>query len=158
MKIRKATKKDLERINELTIEMHNSLGKPIGLKFTKEILEKELYNESDLKTHVIYVAVIGAEIIGYICFNKEIEEDEWYGKHYHIDHIIVDENYRERGIGSKLFSIVLRKAKQRNLNIKVDTLVTNKKGINFYTKLGFRPLETYMILDLQKKLKPCKAL
>ncbi len=153
MIVRKATKRDLERINHLSMCMHKYMGENIGVKLTRKELKGESYNEGDLKNHHIFVAVVDGEVVGFISFNKKIEEDEWFGKHFHMDHIVVDDKFRCKGIGKALFNAILEKAKRNKTNIKIDTLVTNLPAINFYEKLGFKPLETHMILDLQKRIR-----
>ncbi|MBN1923220.1 MAG: GNAT family N-acetyltransferase [Nanoarchaeota archaeon] len=149
--IRKAIKSDIPLLNKLDIDMHNYLGSQIGVKFTAS---DESYTEADFKKQNVYVAVVDNRMVGFITFSKKLLFDEFYGgKYVFLDDFAVDNNYRGKGVGKKLYKIVLDYAKKNKANIKVDTLVTNKKTIKLYKKLGFKPLETNFVLDVNKKLK-----
>jgi ribosomal protein S18 acetylase RimI-like enzyme len=150
--IRKASITDIKSINELNFEMHNHLAKLLGLKFLKEELKSEEVNEKELKKENFYVAVIENKVRGFVAFSKKLE-DEWYGKYVYLYEIAITRTFQRKGIGKKLFEVVLNYANKKRLNIKIDTNVKNKKIITFYKKLGFKPLSTDFILDLNKRLK-----
>jgi hypothetical protein len=64
---------DLVAINQLTLEMHNHLGRLVGLKFTKQDLAEEMYQgEDDLKN--VYVAENNAGVVGCVAFSQEISK------------------------------------------------------------------------------------
>jgi ribosomal protein S18 acetylase RimI-like enzyme len=101
---RRAVVKDLDAINELTFEMHNHLGALVGIKFNKQELANEMYeNEEDIKN--VYVAEKDAEVIGYMAFSKEVHENEFFGKYYHLYHMAVKQKFRRKVVASKLFNI-----------------------------------------------------
>jgi ribosomal protein S18 acetylase RimI-like enzyme len=132
--------------------MHNHLGALVGIKFTKEELKEEMYkSEQDLKN--VYVAESDGKVVGYISFSPKPEENEFFGKYYHLYHLIVKQEFRRKGIAAKLFKILLRNAKQENVSIVTGTFCLNKAGLKFYQKMGFKPIETTLILDNTKKLK-----
>ena len=127
--------KDLDAINELTIEMHNFLGSLVGLRFTMRQLKDEMYeSEEDLKN--VYVGESGGKVVGYVAFSQDVNENEFFGKYYHLYHIAVNQEFRRKGVASKLFSILLRKAKRENVNIVKETFCRNKEGSAFYRKNG----------------------
>jgi ribosomal protein S18 acetylase RimI-like enzyme len=149
---RKATIKDLPAINELTFEMHDDLGALVGLKFNKQDLADEMYERGeDLKN--VYVAENNTRVVGYMAFSKEIRENEFFGRYYHLYHIVVKKEFRRKGAAFKLFSILLRKAEQENVNIVTETLCSNKGAKEFFSRMRFKPMETVLILDRLKKLK-----
>jgi len=152
LRTRKALMKDLNAINELTVEMHNHLGALVGIEFSKEELKEEMYeSKDDLKN--LYVAELNGKVIGYVSFSQRVEENEFFGKYYHLYHIAVKQGFRKRGIASKLFSILLQKAKKENVNIVTGTFCLNKEALRFYRKVGFKPIETVLVLDNIKRLK-----
>ena len=53
--------------------------------------------------------------------------------------LFVDENNQSSGIGRELLSYLKRDFKS---NISVDTRTNNKRGINFYTKNGFKAVRS----------------
>jgi GNAT superfamily N-acetyltransferase len=121
--IRKARLEDLEAVNDLTDDMHNYLAKLYGLKLSKEELEEEHYDESDLEQ--TYVAEDGEkDIVGYMSFSKNY--DEWAGPHFELEHLVIHEDYRRLGLARKLFEFLLDKARREGVNIEAGTLVRNK--------------------------------
>lgn len=56
-----------------------------------------------------------------------------------IDNILVDENYRKQGIGTKLMAYLVSQAIElRVINITLEVRVSNTNAINLYKKFGFR--------------------
>jgi len=150
MKIRQARKEDIDEINRLTLNLHNRLGRLIGVRFAEEELEEELYGERDLEG--VYVAEIEGKLAGYIAFSPKPSEDEWCGKFYELYHIVVAEKSARKGVGTRLFEVLLKKAREDNANIRTSTLIKNEGAIRFYQSLGFKPFEISLILDIQKRL------
>jgi N-acetylglutamate synthase-like GNAT family acetyltransferase len=152
IRIRRATVEDLVGINQLTFEMHNHLGRLVGLKFNKQDLAEEMYQgEDDLKN--VYVAENNAGVVGCVAFSQEILENEFFGRYIHLYHITVKKELRRKGVASKLLTILLRKAEKENVNIVTNTLYLNKDAQQFFSRMKFKPIETVLILDRLKKLK-----
>jgi ribosomal protein S18 acetylase RimI-like enzyme len=147
--IRKARPGDLEAVNGLTDGMHNYLAKLHGLKLSKEELEEEHYDESDLGQTYVAEASKGG-VVGYMSFSKNC--DEWAGPHFDLEHLIIHEDYRRLGLARKLFEFLLNEARKERANIKTGTLARNKRALAFYKKLGFRPLSISLLLDTQKRI------
>ncbi|MDD7986603.1 GNAT family N-acetyltransferase [Lentisphaera marina] len=66
-----------------------------------------------------------------------------------IDSIIIDQKFRQQGIGN----VLLKKAKEWSKNQKLQQLQlvvwsANQDAINFYTKNGFKTLSQKMLLEL----------
>jgi len=151
LRVRHAKRKDLEEINRLTILMHNHLGRLVGVEFTQDELKEEFFSESELDG--VYVAEVDGKVVGYISFSKEIREDEWCGRYYRVDHLIVDEAHRRKGYGTKLLRVLLQMAKNDNANVVTDTFVKNIGTVEFFKSLGFKPFETIFLLDRKKRLR-----
>jgi len=125
MRIRQAKQEDIEEINRLTVQMHNHLGRLVGIKFTEDELEEEFFSESD-SLDGVYVAEVDGKIVGYISFSNKIREDEWCGRYYRLDHLIVDEKHRRKGYGTKLLGALFQKARKDDANVVATPLSTTK--------------------------------
>ncbi len=152
MRVRPAKREDIEEINRLTLQMHNHLGQLVGIEFTVDDLEDEFYDESD-SLDGVFVAEVGEKIVGYISFSNKIRDDEWCGRYYALEHLIVDEEHRRKGLGTRLLEALLDIAKEDDANVVADTFVKNKGTIEFFKTRGFKPLETTFLLDRKKKLE-----
>jgi len=152
MRVRAATAKDLNAVNELTFEMHEHLGSLVGIKFTIRDLKEEMYeNPEDLKN--VYAAEQDGKVVGYLSFSPKVEENEFFGKYYHLYHIAVKREFRRQGIATKLFNALLKKAKRENVNIVGGTFCMNKPALKFAQKMGCKPIETVLILDNTRRLR-----
>lgn len=151
MQIRKGVPEDLNRLNELTVQMHEFMGAQMGIKFSREELEHENIDEDELDG--VFVAIIDGNIEGYIAFSTKTETNEFYGTYYELHHIVVDEKFRGKGIGKELIRVVVERAKKENVNILTEVLVTNDSVLEFYKKHGFKIVEHKMVLDNQNRMK-----
>jgi ribosomal protein S18 acetylase RimI-like enzyme len=151
LRVRKARLEDIEEINTLTTEMHNHLGRLVGIEFTRDDLEEEFFSESDLDC--VYVAEVDGKVVGYVSFSKEVNEDEWCGRNYRLEHLIVNEKHRRKGYGTKLVRALVKKAQMDEANVVTDTFPENKGTIEFYKSLGFKPFNIIFLLDREKRLK-----
>lgn len=152
MRVRRAKSEDIKEINRLTLQMHNHLGRLVGIEFSADDLEDEFHNESD-SLNGVYVAEVDGKVAGYISFSDKIHKDEWCGKYYTLDHLIADEKYRRKGYGTKLLEALLQKAQKDDANVVADTFVNNKGTIEFFKSLGFKPFETIFLLDRKERLR-----
>ena len=152
MQVRRARREDIEAINRLTVQMHNYLGRLVGIEFSPEELEEEFFSETE-SLDGVYVAELDGKIVGYISFSPKIQEDEWCGRNYRLEHLIVDEKHRRKGYATRLFNVLLRKAEKDDANVVADTFVMNEGTIEFYKSQGFKPFETIFLLDRKKRLK-----
>jgi ribosomal protein S18 acetylase RimI-like enzyme len=148
--IRQAKKQDIPIINSLTKEMHKFLGRMVGKEFSDKELKDEEIKVSELKGVLVAEDLTKKKVVGYISFSQKTEENEWYGKHLYLYEFGVTKEYRGKGIGEKLMNKVIQVCKKKNLNIKVDTLIKNKKTIEFYRKIGFKPYMIYFIKEINK--------
>jgi len=145
--IRKAKKQDVLTINSLTKEMHKFLGRMVGKEFSDKELKDEEVGVSELKGILVAEDLTKKKVVGYISFSQKTEENEWYGKHLYLYEFAVAKEYRGKGIGEMLINRFVQMCRNKNLNIKVDTLIKNKKTIEFYRKMGFKPHTIYFIKE-----------
>jgi len=132
--------------------MHNHLGRLVGIEFSMEDLEEEFFSESE-SLDGVYVAEVEGKVVGYIAFSTEIREDEWCGRNYRLEHLIVDEKHRRKGYGTKLLKVLLERAQRNDANVVADTFTKNKGTIEFFKRLEFKPFETIFLLDRKGRLR-----
>ncbi len=156
MKIRKATIKDLETIQKLntklcTKECEEFDGTLVpDYPLTEEVkgkLEKRILGDLS----AVFVVEVENKIIGYIVGG--IQKDENYRNVKNICGLggfWVDEEYRNEGVGSKLFEEFQRWCENKDTSrLQVTVSSQNLKAIKFYKKEGF---EKYDVV-LEKVLK-----
>ena len=152
MEIRRATEKDIERINELLHQVlmvhHNGrpdLFKANVKKYTDEQLKEILVDDK----RPVFVAVDDADVVlGYaFCMfqqycNNNILTDV---KTLYIDDLCVDEKKRGQHIGKELYSFVLDYAKAKNCyNVTLNVWSCNENALHFYEKCGLKPQKVGM--------------
>ncbi|MDD3487436.1 MAG: GNAT family N-acetyltransferase [Candidatus Moranbacteria bacterium] len=99
MKIRKAKQSDAKKCIELT--------KTPEFIFPGEKNFVEKYLLDFIKKGIFYVAEENQKIVGFI------SAQEIFGREMWIDMIVVDKNFRGKGIGTKLIKLVLKIAKKK---------------------------------------------
>jgi ribosomal protein S18 acetylase RimI-like enzyme len=152
MPVRPAERKDVKELSRLTIQMHNHLGRLVGVEFSADDLGEEFFSGSESLAGV-YVAVVTGKVVGYISFSKKIHKDEWCARHYRLDHLIVDEKHRRKGYGTELLRVLLQMAQKDDVNVVVDTFTKNEGTVEFFKSFGFKPFETIFLLDRKNRLK-----
>ena len=153
--IRKATKKDIPKIEELLLQVclvhHN--GRPdifkVGRKYSAEELNLILTDEC----RPILVSVDeNDEVMGY-CFcilqqhlNNSVLTDI---KTLYIDDLCVDEKLRGKHIGSELYEAAVTLARESNCyNLTLNVWSCNPSAMKFYEAHGMLPQKTYMEIIL----------
>lgn len=127
--IRELMLKDSDGIHRLNTE---EMGYEFSLDETKEKLLKLINSESD----IIFVAVIGDEVIGYVHAN---DYDLIYAPHMkNIMGIAVAEKYKRNGIGKALLSEVETWAKETNAKgVRLVSGATRTNAHKFYHSCGY---------------------
>ena len=82
------------------------------------------------------LAIDGNRLVGFLLLSPTP-----YGIHkYQIAYLVVDEEYRNRGIATKMLDMV-------ESNVWLEVLNSNTEACNFYIKKGFKLYETFMCSD-----------
>lgn len=143
MEIRKAETKDINAILNLLKQVnlihHN--GRPdifnIGTKYTYEQLV-EIIDDDNCS---ILVANDNGKIKGYaFCIYQENKNDNILTdiKTLYLDDLCVDENYRGKHIGKKLYDAVLELAKEKHCyNVTLNVWHLNESALKFYEKVRY---------------------
>ena len=113
--IREFIKKDTERVNELLKDFNYKIDKK---SFNNDFLKILIYEE---------VNILGVLVYQYLYDRIEI------------DYIIVDKDYRNRGIATKLLEFI--ENNYNNLkNITLEVRESNEEAIKFYLKNNFKEI------------------
>ena len=116
------------------LESLDSLRKASDLdkKIGKDILRKIIANPD----HVIHVAEIDGRIVGSTTLLIEQKFIHNGGRVGHIEDVVVSKEYEGRGLGIKLVSSLLEKAKLMNCYKTI--LDCSDELIPFYERIGFK--------------------
>jgi len=157
IKIRKATKKDLDIIvnfsSKLLLEHEKNFSDfpKLSKNFKKEI-RKFMKKEVSKKNNVGFIAFENEKPIGFI-LGEEKKDYPVFAENErptgHIGNFYVEPEFRKKGIGKKLFAELkkwFRKRKLKKAEVGVNT--PNKKGKKLYKKLGFVPYDERWRLKL----------
>jgi GNAT superfamily N-acetyltransferase len=129
--IRNGIKKDLPSVLKLIKELADYENAADQVSITLDDLEQDGFG-----THPWYwflVAEKDNEIIGLSFY--WIRYSTWKGKFLFLEDFVIKEEYRRRGIGSKLFKETIKICKQLNLNGMIwQVLDWNSPAIDFYKK------------------------
>ena len=118
--IREAEVWDVKAVSEL--DKNNFAG-----AWDEQMLEKQLLS----KVSTIYVAEIEDKIVGFLVAENNIDE-------YNISHVVVDKDFRNHGIGTKLISNLEEIAKSNKMNVSLEVSVNNFTAKTLYEKLGYK--------------------
>ena len=144
IKYRRSIKEDIPEINNLFIEMvetvnermkNNGINPYEGFEngFEENYLDSFYVDDSK----IIYVAVDDNKVIGFISIVNKKESNYIY-----LDDYCVNKEYRGKGIGSTLMNMSFDFAEEQG----IDEIIThvesaNKESIKFYENKGFKLVE-----------------
>jgi len=155
MRIRKATKKDLESLNKLQIGLAKYEAKLrktlIDPEKVRKWYEKHYKKMIKKKNCAFFVAEVNGKIVGYILGGIETPTHRHIYKRrgYIHDAFILDE-YRRKRVGKQLTQKLFKWFKSKGIKwIRVDAYTNNRVGINFWKKMGFKEY----VLEMTKVIK-----
>ncbi|SFI99123.1 GNAT family N-acetyltransferase [Myroides guanonis] len=146
--IRKATEGDLPTILELINELAHFEKEPDAVEITVETLLENGFGINPL--FQIRVATQNNMIIGMALFYFRFST--WKGKTIHLEDLIVREDARGTGVGSKLYSEVMKTAFDENVK-RVEWVVLdwNQNAIDFYNKTGAQVLQDWRTVQMDEQ-------
>lgn len=144
--IRLATKEDLDSATQLVVRLKrlNAEFDPL-LEVVPDIEQaSRTYLEHALNnpTSVLLVAVEGNKIIG--LFKGDVEDRIFYKPRYVgiIKEFYILPEYRRKGLGKRLMMEGIEQLRKKGAEIIMASFpALNEIAINFYKKMGFRPIE-----------------
>lgn len=128
---RKAEKKDSEKINQLFIEMIQTIhGTKQANGYPAGYLDKFFDNRDEW----IAVAVDNGNIIAFLSIEVHHEDKDYI----YLDDLSVTKEYRNKGVGTKLIKISEAYAKEVNIPaICFHVEKTNTNAFRLYQRLGY---------------------
>ena len=152
--IRKANKKDIQRIIELLHQVnmvHHVIRPDLFKPHTTKYNEKELEAMLEDNDKPIFVYDEGM-VLGYaFCQISEVKNNQLLEdiKTLYIDDICVDENARGKHVGKALYEYVLDYAKSIGCNnITRNVWEGNEPALRFYRSMGMQVQKTTMEIML----------
>lgn len=140
--IREMVEKDYEQLEKLVYQVHelHCKNRPDiyvdGNPLPREFFNKILNDENSFN----YVYEEDNNIYGVLLAMKEENKVLPIAKKritYFIEDIVVDKNYRRKGIGKQLYYFLKEKAMEDNVDsIELNVWAFNEKAIKFYEALG----------------------
>ncbi|MBK7181911.1 MAG: GNAT family N-acetyltransferase [Bacteroidetes bacterium] len=131
--IRKGTKTDLPAVLNLVKELAIYEKAPNEVTVTLSDMERDGFGENPIFS--FFVAEKDGNIVGIALYY--IKYSTWKGKCVFLEDIIVTEEYRQYGIGKKLFDEVVKVAKAMHVKrLEWQVLEWNEPAIKFYKKLN----------------------
>ena len=128
-------KKLVYQVHELHLKNRSDIyndGNPCPIEY----FEKVLNSLESIK----YAYIEQDTIVGLVMGEKQESKSLPIFKSrsiYFIDDIVVDKDYRHKGIGKKLYNYVLDKAKKNDIDsIELNVWAFNQNAISFYKSLG----------------------
>jgi len=142
MQIREATISDLPILRDLT----EQLGYPLAELDLRNNLEIILGNDNE----IIYVMAENDKPIAWIHIFHTIRLES--GSFCELGGLIVDKNYRSKGIGKLMIEKAIEWTKQRNVPVlKLRSNVIRKDAHRFYTNFGFREIKEQKVFEMKLK-------
>lgn len=145
--IRDAVESDMPQVLELIHELAVFEKEPDAVEVTVEELVKEGFGENPL--FHCFVAEVDAQIVGIALVYYRFST--WKGRSIHLEDLIVKESMRGTGLGSALYTEVMKYAKAKGVR-RVEWVVLdwNKNAIDFYTKSGAELLKDWYLVQMSK--------
>lgn len=132
LKIRKAEKSDFNRINELFIEMLQTIYNTDDVNGYEEGCLDRFFDGGE---EWISLAVDENEIVAFLSIEVHHEDREYI----YLDDFSVTKTYRNKGIGTMLINNAEEFAKKININsICLHVEKSNDAAFRFYERLGYR--------------------
>ncbi len=147
-KLRKARQTDMESVLLLIKELATFEKEPNAVQITAENLVEDGFGNK--QAFQVIVAESDDEIIGMTLFYSRYST--WKGKSIHLEDLIVQQKHRGKGIGSALYSEVLKYAHKNNYKrVAWEVLDWNKVAIDFYRSTGAKVFDNWKIAQIDEQ-------
>nr|WP_315241277.1 GNAT family N-acetyltransferase [uncultured Flavobacterium sp.] len=147
MDIRKGKPEDMKSVLALIQELAIFEKEPDAVLITEEDLIRDGFGENPL-FHV-FVADVDKEIVGIALYYYRYST--WKGKTIHLEDLIVKEKMRGTGLGSALYSEIIKQGKKENVRrIEWNVLNWNTPAVNFYENSGAKVIEEWRVVQMDE--------
>ena len=147
MNIRKGKPEDMQSVLELIQELAIFEKEPNAVLITVDDLVRDGFGEKPL-FHV-FIAEVEKEIVGIALYYYRYST--WKGKTIHLEDLIVKEKMRGTGLGSALYSEIMKQGKKDNVRrIEWNVLDWNTPAVKFYENSGARILDGWQVVQMDE--------
>ena len=152
MEIRRGVITDLEQVQYLNHQLFElefaNYDKDLKVDWSLGDSAAEYFKEL-IVNHIIYVAEINSEVVGYIAGRIIYEDSYIFNKFVELENMFINECYQRLGIGGKLLNCLKNDCKEKNAkSIKVVASYGNNQAINFYKKNLFENKDVVLLSNL----------
>lgn len=139
LQVRQMTTEDAQCVQRLS----EQLGYPLSLSE----IQNNIKQTTATKDHIAFVGLHEGEIVGWIhAFKALFLESTPF---IEIGGLVVDENYRSKGIGKKLVSRITEWTVEMGIKeIRVRSQVKRKEAHNFYLNNGFKEIKEQKVFQM----------
>ena len=148
LKLRMAKKTDMVEVLQLIKELAEFEKQPNAVEISENDLIRDGFGiEPSFK---VMLAEYHGEIVGMALFYNRYST--WKGKSLHLEDLIIKKEFRNKGIGTKLYKAVLKYAVKKNLKrVAWEVLEWNKVAIDFYKSTGAVVFDDWRIAQIEKE-------
>lgn len=117
-----------------------------GTEFNPDIFKRHLIRQIESKPETVNVVEVDGKVAGYVWFRMVSSAVGVFGR---VEHIFVDEQHRNKGLGKRLMQAVESYFREQGIGkIKLTVTLQNKAAISLYEKIGYRQARFVMEKDL----------
>lgn len=147
MNIRKGNPEDMNSVLGLIKELAIFEKEPDAVVITVDDLIRDGFGEKPL-FHV-FVAEVDSEIVGIALYYYRYST--WKGKTIHLEDLIVKEKMRGTGLGSALYTEIMKQGKKENVRrVEWNVLDWNTPAVNFYKNSGAKILDDWAVVQMDQ--------
>ena len=148
IEVRKAVKEEMPAVLRLINELAKFENEPDAVELTVKDLENDGFGDRPL--FECFVAEADGKIEGMALFYYRYST--WKGKTVHLEDLIVREEFRGKGLGSALYTEVIKyAAEQKVKRAEWVVLNWNKGAADFYRRSGANVLADWDTVQMEEK-------
>ena len=145
--VRKAKRSDSTSIMNLIIELALFEKEPESVTLTTKDIEQHGFG--DHPKFEWLVAEVADEVIGMALYYPRFST--WKGPTFHLEDLIVSEQFKAKGIGTQLYSAFIQKSYEAGVErIEWNVLDWNKPAVKFYEKSGAQVLTDWRTVQMHR--------
>ena len=137
-------------LNRINVEVLSPMDEAKLRRFVEEgelVKIVEVEGEGGSRTTAAFIIVLREGLAWY-----DSENYRWFSKNYpkflYIDRIVIDEPFRNIGIGRKIYEYVFAHAEETSVlavTAEIDIIPYNEPSLIFHQRMGFREVGTQVI-------------
>ena len=145
MKIRQAEKNDMPQVLELIQELAIFEKEPDAVEISVADLEKNGFGKDPMFT--CFIAETEGKIVGMALIYYRFST--WNGRIVHLEDLVVKESWRGKGVGSLLYTEVMKYAHRNNATrVQWEVIDWNEGAIKFYERSGAKVYKDWHVVKM----------